>query len=152
MALTRQCGLPDGPYPVGATPEQWPDKKTRERDILWLDEVDRRIEAVHLRQFLATPAVAREEGLRIFLKRHLLKPEKQTSDRDKIDLLIVQYFVLCAPQELIARRIEFADVAKVLRPCWAKWRRHRSNAANRWIEYWKPRNSAAVCAIWSNKA
>jgi hypothetical protein len=116
MALTRQCGLPDGPYPVGTTPEQWPDKKTRERDILWLDEVDRRIEAVHLRQFLATPAVAREEGLRIFLKRHLLKPEKQTSDRDKIDLLIVQYFVLCAPQELIARHIEFADVAKVLRP------------------------------------
>jgi hypothetical protein len=116
MALTRQCSLPDGPYTAGATPEQWPDKKTRERDILWLDEVDRRIEAVHLRQFLATPAVAREEGLRIFLKRHLLKPEKQTSDRDKIDLLIVQYFVLCAPQELIARRIEFADVAKVLRP------------------------------------
>jgi hypothetical protein len=115
MALTRQCGLPDGPYSAGANPESWPDKRIRERDILWLDEVDRRIEAVHLRQFLATPAVAREEGLRVFLKRHLLKPEKQTSDRDKIDLLIVQYFVLCAPQELIAGRIEFADVAKVLR-------------------------------------
>jgi hypothetical protein len=116
VALTRQCGLPDGPYPAGVNPESWPDKRVRERDILWLDEVDRRIEAVHLRQFLATPAVAREEGLRVFLKRHLLKPEKQTSDRDKIDLLIVQYFVLCASQDLIDGRVEFAGVAKVLRP------------------------------------
>ena len=115
-ALRRQCGLPDGPYPAGVNPETWPDKKTRERDLLWLDEVDRQVQAVHIRQFLATPAAAREEGLRIFLQRQLLKPEKQISDRDKIDLLIVQYFVLCAPQDLIAVRVEFADVAQILQP------------------------------------
>src|SRR5258708_6638857 len=115
-ALARQGGLPNGPSPAVANIDSWPDKKTRERDLLWLDDVDRQVQAVHIRQFLATPAAAREEGLRIFLQRQLLKPEKQISDRDKIDLLIVQYFVLCAPQDLIAVRVEFADVAQILQP------------------------------------
>ncbi len=115
-ALARQCGLPNGPYPTVANIDSWPDKKTRERDLLWLDDVDRQVQAVHIRHFLATPAAAREAGLRIFLQRQLLKPDKQVSDRDKIDLLIVQYFVLCAPPDMIAVPVEFADVAKVLQP------------------------------------
>jgi len=115
-ALTRQCGLPDGPYFTLPNIESWPDKKTCERDLLWLDQVDRQVQAVHIRQFLITPAAAREEGLRVFLQRHLLKPKKEISDRDKIDLLIVQYFVLCAPQDLIAAQVEFADVATILEP------------------------------------
>jgi hypothetical protein len=116
MALARQCGLPDGPYPAVPSIDSWPDKKTRERDLVWLDEVDRHVRAVHIRQFLATPAAAREAGLRVFLQRHLLNPKKEVSDRDKIDLLIVQYFVLCAPQDLIDMRVEFPDVAKILEP------------------------------------
>jgi hypothetical protein len=84
-ALARQCGLSNGPYPAVANIDSWPDKKTRDRDLLWLDDVDRQVQAVHIRQFLATPAAAREEGLRIFLQRQLLKPDKQMSDRDKID-------------------------------------------------------------------
>jgi hypothetical protein len=115
-ALARQCGLPDGPYFTLPNIESWPDKKTCERDLLWLDQVDRQVQAVHIRQFLITPAAAREEGLRIFLQRQLLKPQKEISDRDKIDLLIVQYFVLCAPQDLIAAQVEFADVATILEP------------------------------------
>src|SRR5260370_5743508 len=115
-ALRRQCGLRDGPYPAGVNPETWPDKKTGEGDFLWVDGVDGQVKGVHIRQFLATPAAAREEGLRIFLQRQLLKPGKQISDRDKIDLLIVQYFVLCAPQDLIAVRVEFAAVAQILLP------------------------------------
>jgi hypothetical protein len=115
-ALAHQRGLPNGPYFTLPNIESWPDKKTRERDLLWLDQVDRQVQAVHIRQFLITPAAAREEGLRIFLQRHLLKPKKEISDRDKIDLLIVQYFVLCAPQDLIAAQVEFADVATILEP------------------------------------
>jgi hypothetical protein len=115
-ALARQCGLPNGPYFTLPNIEAWPDKKTCERDLLWLDQVDRQVQAVHIRQFLITPAAAREEGLRIFLQRHLLKPQKEISDRDKIDLLVVQYFVLCAPQDLIAAQVEFADVATILEP------------------------------------
>jgi hypothetical protein len=108
--------LPNAPYTAIENTEPWPDKKTRERDLLWLDEVDRQVRAVHIRRFLATPAAAREEGLRIFLQRLLLNPQKELSDRDKIDLLVVQYFVLRAPQELIGARMEFADVATILAP------------------------------------
>jgi hypothetical protein len=115
-ALIRQLDLPGGPYPMGVKFGSWSDKKSRDRDLLWLDQVDRQIQAVHLRHFLITPAVAREESLRLFLQRHLGKPEKLPADRDKIDLLLVQYFVLCAPQDLIAGRIEISDVAKILRP------------------------------------
>ena len=115
-ALTRQLDLPGGPYPMGVKFGSWSDKKSRDRDLLWLDQVDRQIQAVHLRHFLVTPAVAREESLRLFLQRHLGKPEKLPADRDKIDLLLVQYFVLCAPQDLIAGRIAISDVAKILRP------------------------------------
>jgi hypothetical protein len=115
-ALSRQLNLPNAPYTAVENAEPWPDKKTRERDLLWLDEVDRQVRAVHIRRFLATPAAAREEGLRIFLQRLLLNPQKEISDRDKIDLLVVQYFVLRAPQELIGARMEFADVATILAP------------------------------------
>jgi len=115
-ALTRQLDLAGGPYPSGVKFGSWSDKKSRDRDLLWLDQVDQEVQAVHLRHFLATPAVAREEGLRLFLQRHLCKPEKLPADRDKIDLLLVQYFVLCAPQDLIAGRIETSDVARILQP------------------------------------
>ena len=116
FALARQRSLPDGPYTAAEKTPPWLDKKSRERDLLWLDEVDRQVRAVHIRQFLATPAAAREPGLRIFLQRLLLNPKKDTSDRDKIDLLVVQYFVLCAPSDLIATRVEFPDVATILAP------------------------------------
>ena len=115
-ALTNQLDLPGGPYPSGLKFGSWSDKKSRERDLHWLDEVDGQVQAVHLRHFLVTPAVAREDGLRLFLRRHLCKPEKLPADRDKIDLLLVQYFVFCAPQDMIAGRIETSDVAQILQP------------------------------------
>jgi hypothetical protein len=119
-ALTRQLDLAGGPYPAGVKFGSWSDKTSRERDLLWLDQVDEQVQAVHLRHFLVTPAVAREDGLRLFLLRHLAKPEKLPADRDKIDLLLVQYFVFCAPQDLIAGRIETSDVAKILQPVLGK--------------------------------
>ena len=115
-ALTRQLDLPGGPYPSGPKPASWNDKKTRDRDLNWLEQMDRYVQAVHLRHFLVTPAVEREDGLRLFLRRQLNKPEKLPADRDKIDLLVVQYFVLCAPQELIAGHVEDSDVAAILEP------------------------------------
>ncbi len=115
-ALTQQLDLPAGPYPSGINFGSWSDKKIKERDLLWLDRMDQVVQAVNLRHFLATPAVAREDSLRLFLHRHLGKLEKLPADRDKIDLLVVQYFVLCAPQDLIAGAIESAEVAKILRP------------------------------------
>ena len=113
-ALTKECNLPSGPYPGGPASPQWPSHK--ERDLQWLDEVDRHAQAVHLRRFLATPAAASENGLRLLVQRHLSKLDKLRADRDKIDLLVVQYFVLCAPQEVIAGPAHPSDVAEILRP------------------------------------
>jgi hypothetical protein len=113
-ALARQLSVPGGAYPNGSKTNAWTDKRARERDVRWLEQMDRQIQAVDLRHFLVTPAVAREDGLRMFLQRHLLKGDKQPADRDKIDLLLVQYFVLCAPQEMIDSPIDTADVAQIL--------------------------------------
>jgi hypothetical protein len=113
-SLAKQCGLPAGPYPMGARSGQWPGNK--DRDLRWLDEVDRHAQAVHLRHLLATPAAASEEGLRLLLQRYLSKREKVRADRDKIDLLTVQYFVLCVPQNLIAGPVDASEVARVLQP------------------------------------
>jgi hypothetical protein len=44
------------------------------------------------------------------------KADKVPSDRDKIDLLAVQYFALCAPEELYRKDIRIEDVAEVLKP------------------------------------
>ena len=115
-ALARQLDLGSGPYPLGTKSGSWSDKNIRDRDLHWLDQVDKQVQAVHLRRLLVTPAVAREDSLCLFLQRHLGKPEKLPADRDKIDLLLVQYFVLCAPQGLIAGPIEVSDVARILQP------------------------------------
>ncbi len=115
-SLARSCESEKPPYPSEATPSQWRDAKQAASDFAWLDQVDRKLQAVHIRQFLATPSAAREEGLRALLRRHLFKPDKTSEDRDKIDLLVVQYFALCAPHELMAALIDLADVARVLQP------------------------------------
>jgi hypothetical protein len=115
-SLARLCESEKPLYPSEAIPAKWRDAKHAANDFGWLDQVDRKLQAVHIRQFLATPSAAREEGLRALLRRHLFKPDKTSEDRDKIDLLVVQYFALCAPHELMAALIDLADVARVLQP------------------------------------
>jgi hypothetical protein len=115
-SLARLCGSENSPYAAETNPSPWPDDKRAANDFAWLDQVDRKLQAVHIRQFLATPSAAREEGLRALLRRHLFKPDKTSEDRDKIDLLVVQYFALCAPHELMAALIDLPDVARVLEP------------------------------------
>jgi len=115
-ALSRSCGSENPPYPSETVLSPWRDEKQAASDFGWMDKVDRKLQAVHIRQFLATPSAAREEGLRALLQRQLYKPEKTTEDRDKIDLLVVQYFALCAPHELMAAVIEVVDVSRVLQP------------------------------------
>lgn len=115
-SLGRLCESEKPPYPSETNPSQWRDEKHAASDFAWLDQVDRKLQAVHIRQFLATPSAAREESLRALLRRHLFKPDKTSEDRDKIDLLVVQYFALCAPTELMAALIDLTDVARVLQP------------------------------------
>jgi len=65
-ALTRQLELIGGPYPLGAGSNAWNDKKSRERDLQWLDQVDQQVQAVHLRHFLIGPGVAPKRACACF--------------------------------------------------------------------------------------
>jgi len=68
----------------------------------------------HLLQM--TTLNASESGLRCLILRHLRKTAKNSTDRDKIDFLLVQYFALCAPPKIYHKQIELLDAAQVMRP------------------------------------
>jgi hypothetical protein len=83
----------------------------------WLDSMDQRVLVHQLRHLLQmTTLNASESGLRALIMRHLKKPSKSITDRDKIDFLLVQYFALCAPAKTYHKQIELSDVAQVMKP------------------------------------
>jgi hypothetical protein len=83
----------------------------------WLDSMDQQVLVHQLRHLLQmTTLNASESGLRALIMRHLRKPSKSTTDRDKIDFLMVQYFALCAPPKIYHKQIELTDVAQVMKP------------------------------------
>lgn len=82
----------------------------------WFHQVDAHIHVHQLRQFLQTTTLANEAVLRDLLTHHLSKPAKSSSDRDKIDFLLVQYFSLCAPSGLEDADLDLDYVAQVLEP------------------------------------
>ena len=83
----------------------------------WLDVMDQQVMVHQLRHLLQmTTLNASESGLRALIMRHLRKPSKTTTDRDKADFLLVQYFALTAPPKIYHKQIELTDVANVLRP------------------------------------
>jgi hypothetical protein len=83
----------------------------------WLDSMDQRVLVHQLRHLLQmTTLNASESGLRALIMRHLKKPSKTITDRDKIDFLLVQYFALCAPAKTYHKQIELRDVAHVMKP------------------------------------
>jgi hypothetical protein len=115
-ALATQFNFAPLPHPAG---ELLPAKPTREifdRDLAWLDKLDEQLRAYQIRQLPPETLNASEEALRTFIQRQLRKSEKTNFDRDKIDLLLVQYFALCAPEELYRNEIKLDDVARVLQP------------------------------------
>jgi len=83
----------------------------------WLDTLDQQVQVHQLRHLLQTTTLnASESGLRALIMRHLRKPSKTNTDRDKVDFLLVQYFALCAPAKIYHKQIELADVAQVMKP------------------------------------
>jgi len=82
----------------------------------WLDALDQQVQVHQLRQLLQmTTLNASESGLRALILRHLRKTAKTTTDRDKIDFLLVQYFALCAPPKIYHKQIELQDAAFVMK-------------------------------------
>jgi hypothetical protein len=115
-ALAMQFDLAPLPHSPGELPPARPTRDTYDRDLKWLDLIDEKVRAFQVRQLPPETLNASEENLRAFVHRQLRKPDKTTVDRDKIDLLLVQYFALCAPEELYRNEIKLVDVANVLRP------------------------------------
>jgi hypothetical protein len=58
--------------------------------------------------------------LRALIHRQLKKEGKTNADRDKIDLLLVQYFAMCASEELVHKEIALEDVSQILQPVLAE--------------------------------
>jgi hypothetical protein len=119
-ALANQFSLEPPPYPAGESPAARPTREVFDRDLAWLDAVDGKLRAYQIRQLPPEVLNASEETLRAFVQRQLRKPDKTILDRDKIDLLLVQYFALCAPEELYRNEINLEDVSQVLRPVLAE--------------------------------
>jgi hypothetical protein len=82
----------------------------------WFLDVDERIQVHQLRQFLQTTTLTTDEGLQTLLLHHLKKQDRSTSDRDKIDFLLVQFFSHCAPSRLEDADVDLDYVAQVLDP------------------------------------
>ncbi len=115
-ALAVQFNLAPLPHLAGELPPQRPTRDVFDADLKWFDTVDENLRAFQIRQLPPETLNASEEGLRAFLQRQLKKQEKTPADRDKIDLLLVQYFALCAPEDLYRKDIGLDDVAQVLHP------------------------------------
>ena len=119
-ALAAQFNLAPLPYPPGELPPARPTREVFDRDLQWFETIDEKVRAFQIRQLPPETLNASEESLRAFILRLLKKPDKSTVDRDKIDLLLVQYFALCAPEELYREEIKLEDVARVLQPVLAE--------------------------------
>jgi hypothetical protein len=115
-ALATQFQLAPPPYAASELPPARPTREIFDGDLQWFDSIDDSVRAFQIRQLPPETLNASQEALRAFIQRLLKRPEKTTVDRDKIDLLLVQYFALCAPEELYREEIKLADVARVLQP------------------------------------
>src|SRR5580698_4822698 len=95
-AIATQTNLAPLPYPPGRLPPERASETEVARHFQWLDAIDGKLLAYQIRQLPPETLNASEESLRAFVSRQLSKPDKTEPDRDKIDLLLVQYFALCA--------------------------------------------------------
>jgi hypothetical protein len=115
-ALAAQFNFAPLPHPAGELPPIRPTREVFDAVLNFLATVDEKVKAFQIRQLPPATLNANEESLRAFLHRQMKKADKVPSDRDKIDLLAVQYFALSAPEELYRKEIRIEDVAEVLKP------------------------------------
>ena len=115
-AAATQFDLSPLPYPADELPPIELTNEVFDRDIKWLDEIDEKLRAFQIRQLHPEILNANEPRLNAFIQRQLRKPDKAQADQDKIDLLLVQYFALCASADLYRGEITLRDVAQVLQP------------------------------------
>jgi hypothetical protein len=115
-ALATHFHLAELPHQADEQPPVRPTRTIFERDLNWIDQLDEKVFAYQIRQLPSDVLGRSEENLRSFIQRQLKRQRKTASDRDKVDLLLVQYFAQYAPDQLYRQEIELQDVAQVLRP------------------------------------
>lgn len=113
--LTNHFHLEIAPVHEPELPAACPASGLFDRIMKWLGEMDTRIRTNQLRQLLHSLKEIKPESLRAIIMRLLRRAEKNSTDRDNIDLLLATYFALCAPEDLYSCEITLADVAQVLR-------------------------------------
>jgi hypothetical protein len=115
-ALATQFDLAPLPYAQGEIPPPRPSRDVFDGDLKWLATLDQKVLAYQIRQLPSQILNGSEEALRALIHRQLKKQDKTNADRDKIDLLLVQYFVMCAPEDLLHKEVALNDVAQTLAP------------------------------------
>jgi hypothetical protein len=113
-ALNRQFDLGVGPCRDLESPINRSEPEVMERIRDWFNQMDNKVQVFQLRQLLQTTHLATEENLHALIARHLEKPEKPVSLRDKVDYLLVQYYAHCAPHDAHNTHIDFDHVAEIL--------------------------------------
>jgi hypothetical protein len=119
-ALATQFELAPLPYASEKRPPEKPTREGFDALLKWLSAIDQKTMAYQIRQLPSPIVNGSEQGLRALIQRQLKKENKTNADRDKIDLLLVQYFAMCAPEELVHREIGLEDVSRILQPVLAE--------------------------------
>lgn len=115
-ALAAQFELAQAPYAQGKVPPERPTREAFDGLLTWLDTIDQKSLAYQIRQLPPHIVNGSEQGLRALIHRQLKKSDKTNADRDKIDLLLVQYFAMCASEDLVRKHVTLEEVARTLQP------------------------------------
>ena len=115
-ALATQFELAPLPYASEKLPPEKPSRETFDGVLKWLATIDQKTFAYQIRQLPSNVLNGSEAALRALIHRQLKKEDKTTADRDKIDLLLVQYFAMCASEDLVHKEISLEDVVRILQP------------------------------------
>jgi hypothetical protein len=115
-ALVREFVIEASACPITDDELASPSPESITQAADWFQQVDTQIQVHQLRQFLQTTPLASEAVLRHLLLHHMQKTSKSSSDRDKTDFLLVQYFSLCAPSGMDDADVDLDYVAQVLEP------------------------------------
>ncbi len=116
-AIVREFQLGNPPYESLNEVNERSEPDVLQRIGQWLAEMDQRIQAHHFRQLLQTSDLASsEDKMHTLVDRYLNKEHRTELDRYKIDFLLIEYFVICAPPSFHDREVDLEEVAEVLEP------------------------------------
>src|SRR5438270_9228167 len=116
LALNQQCEFGLSPCRDLESPIDRSEPESIQRVEDWLQQVDAKVEVHQLRQLLQTTHLAGEEGLRALIQRQLARKEKDNTERDKVDYLLVHYYAHCSPHDAHQHSIDHDHVSEVLQP------------------------------------